>query len=142
MAMTTKSSIKVNPDRSVGRVWRDVFMVLRLVWTSPLSAEAQGQSNPESDVRGRKLEIAARRAGSGSAISEETKMQKPNYQFEKRRKELDKKAKKAEKLRRKNDAPTTPGTDGAEGAAEGAVEGAAEGAVEGAAPVPSTTEPV
>ena len=53
-------------------------------------------------------------------------MQKPNYQFEKRRKELDKKAKKAEKLRRKNDAPATPGTD----------------AAEGAVPAPSATEPV
>ena len=57
-------------------------------------------------------------------------MQKPNYQFEKRRKELDKKAKKAEKLRRKNDAPATPGAD------------AAEGTAEGAAPAPSATEPV
>lgn len=35
-------------------------------------------------------------------------MQKPNYQFEKRRKELDKKAKKAEKLRRRNETPATP----------------------------------
>ena len=72
------------------------------------------------------LEIAARRAGSGRAVCGQPKMQKPNYQFEKRRKELDKKAKKAEKLRRKNEAPATPGTD----------------AAEGAAPAPSTTEPV
>ena len=34
-------------------------------------------------------------------------MAKPNYQFEKRRREMDKKAKKAEKLKRK-DAPATP----------------------------------
>ncbi|MEQ1854501.1 MAG: hypothetical protein ABMA01_23265 [Chthoniobacteraceae bacterium] len=34
-------------------------------------------------------------------------MPKPNYQFEKRKREMDKKAKKAEKLRRK-DAPATP----------------------------------
>ena len=33
-------------------------------------------------------------------------MAKPNYQFEKRRREMDKKAKKAEKLKRK-DAPGT-----------------------------------
>ena len=36
-------------------------------------------------------------------------MAKPNYQFEKRRREMDKKAKKAEKLKRK-DAPTTSET--------------------------------
>jgi hypothetical protein len=36
-----------------------------------------------------------------------TIMAKPNYQFEKRKREMDKKAKKAEKLRRK-DAPATP----------------------------------
>jgi hypothetical protein len=36
-------------------------------------------------------------------------MAKPNYQFEKRRREMDKKAKKAEKLKRK-DAPATPET--------------------------------
>ena len=129
MAMTTKSSIKVNPDRAAGSVLREVFMVVRAVWTCSLSAEGQVESNPESAARGRMLEIAARRAGSGSAVSEEPKMQKPNYQFEKRRKELDKKAKKAEKLRRKNEAPATPGTDAAEGA-------------EGAAPASSTTEPV
>ena len=41
-------------------------------------------------------------------------MQKPNYQFEKRRKELDKKAKKAEKLRRKNEAPATPAAENPE----------------------------
>ena len=35
-------------------------------------------------------------------------MAKPNYQFEKRRKELDKKAKKAEKLRLKAEAARTP----------------------------------
>ena len=35
-------------------------------------------------------------------------MAKPNYQFEKRRREMDKKAKKAEKLKCK-DAPATPG---------------------------------
>ncbi len=34
-------------------------------------------------------------------------MAKPNYQFEKRRREMDKKAKKAEKLKRK-DAPAAP----------------------------------
>lgn len=116
----------MNPDRVAGRVWRDVFMVSRLVWTCPLSAEGQGESNPESAARGRMPEIAARRAGRRGAVSEETKMQKPNYQFEKRRKELDKKAKKAEKLRRKNEAAATPGTDAAEGAAS----------------APSTTEPV
>ena len=36
-------------------------------------------------------------------------MAKPNYQFEKRRREMDKKAKKAEKLKRK-DAPATSDT--------------------------------
>ena len=36
-------------------------------------------------------------------------MAKPNYQFEKRRREMDKKAKKAEKLKRK-DAPETSET--------------------------------
>jgi hypothetical protein len=35
-------------------------------------------------------------------------MAKPNYQFEKRRRELDKKAKKAEKLRLKAEAARTP----------------------------------
>ena len=36
-------------------------------------------------------------------------MAKPNYQFEKRRREMDKTATKAEKLKRK-DAPATPET--------------------------------
>ena len=35
-------------------------------------------------------------------------MQKPNYQFEKRRKELDKKAKKEEKRRNKLEASRSP----------------------------------
>ena len=35
-------------------------------------------------------------------------MQKPNYQFEKRRKELDKKAKKEEKRRQKLEASRNP----------------------------------
>ncbi|MEI6278955.1 MAG: hypothetical protein WCQ16_06185 [Verrucomicrobiae bacterium] len=35
-------------------------------------------------------------------------MQKPNYQFEKRRKEMDKKAKKEEKLRQKAEAARAP----------------------------------
>jgi hypothetical protein len=35
-------------------------------------------------------------------------MQKPNYQFEKRRKEMDKKAKKEEKLRLKAEAARSP----------------------------------
>ena len=36
-------------------------------------------------------------------------MAKPNYQFEKRRREMDKKAKKAEKLKRKNESsPAAP----------------------------------
>ncbi len=35
-------------------------------------------------------------------------MQKPNYQFEKRRKELDKKAKKEEKRRQKLEAAKNP----------------------------------
>ena len=38
-------------------------------------------------------------------------MAKPNYQFEKRRKELDKKAKKAEKLRLKAEATRPPTGD-------------------------------
>ena len=38
-------------------------------------------------------------------------MAKPNYQFEKRRKELDKKAKKAEKLRLKAEAARTPAAE-------------------------------
>jgi hypothetical protein len=39
-------------------------------------------------------------------------MAKPNYQFEKRKREMDKKAKKAEKLRRK-DSPSAPPSSGA-----------------------------
>ncbi|MEI6072562.1 MAG: hypothetical protein WCS31_12270 [Verrucomicrobiae bacterium] len=35
-------------------------------------------------------------------------MQKPNYQFEKRRREMEKKAKKEEKLRQKAEAARTP----------------------------------
>ena len=35
-------------------------------------------------------------------------MQKPNYQFEKRRKEMDKKAKKEEKRLRKHEAEAAP----------------------------------
>lgn len=38
-------------------------------------------------------------------------MQKPNYQFEKRRKEMDKKAKKEEKRRRKLEADASPTAD-------------------------------
>lgn len=38
-------------------------------------------------------------------------MAKPNYQFEKRRKELDKKAKKAEKLRLKAEAARNPAAE-------------------------------
>jgi uncharacterized membrane protein YqiK len=41
-------------------------------------------------------------------------MQKPNYQFEKRRKEMDKKAKKAEKLRLKAEAARSPDAGNAE----------------------------
>lgn len=37
-------------------------------------------------------------------------MQKPNYQFEKRRKEMNKKAKKEEKLRLKAEAARSPAT--------------------------------
>jgi len=44
-------------------------------------------------------------------------MAKPNYQFEKRRKELDKKAKKAEKLRLKAEAARTPTSETAGAAA-------------------------
>ena len=40
-------------------------------------------------------------------------MAKPNYQFEKRRKEVDKKAKKAEKLRLKAEAARTPAGESA-----------------------------
>jgi len=40
-----------------------------------------------------------------------TTMAKPNYQFEKRKREMDKKAKKAEKLRRK-DSPAVPPASG------------------------------
>ena len=40
-------------------------------------------------------------------------MQKPNYQFEKRRKEMDKKAKKEEKRRRKLEADASPTADNA-----------------------------
>ncbi len=47
-------------------------------------------------------------------------MAKPNYQFEKRRREMDKKAKKAEKLKRKDSPGTSePGTT-TEAAPEGA----------------------
>jgi hypothetical protein len=38
-------------------------------------------------------------------------MKKPNYQFEKRRKELDKKAKKEEKRRQKLEAARSPAVD-------------------------------
>ena len=57
-------------------------------------------------VRERKNSPLASRA-SGCHGARET-MAKPNYQFEKRRKELDKKAKKAEKLRLKAEAARTP----------------------------------
>ncbi|MFA6546718.1 MAG: hypothetical protein WCS99_20040 [Limisphaerales bacterium] len=40
-------------------------------------------------------------------------MQKPNYQFEKRRKEMDKKAKKDEKRRLKLEAARSPSTGSA-----------------------------
>jgi len=39
----------------------------------------------------------------------------PNYQFEKRKRDLDKKAKKEEKQRRKREASLTKPADGAEG---------------------------
>jgi hypothetical protein len=45
-------------------------------------------------------------------------MASPNYQFEKRRRELDKKAKKQEKLRRKQEAARSPAPSGAENAEE------------------------
>ena len=38
-------------------------------------------------------------------------MAKPNYQFEKRQRELEKKKKKEEKQARKNGSPDTPETD-------------------------------
>jgi hypothetical protein len=43
-------------------------------------------------------------------------MQKPNYQFEKRRKEMDKKAKKEEKRRRKLEADRSPAAGSTTGA--------------------------
>jgi hypothetical protein len=42
-------------------------------------------------------------------------MAKPNYQFEKRKREMDKKAKKAEKLRRKDEPSAPPAPDTAPG---------------------------
>ena len=42
-------------------------------------------------------------------------MPTPNYQFEKRKRDLDKKAKKEEKQRRKREASLTKPADGAEG---------------------------
>lgn len=42
-------------------------------------------------------------------------MAKPNYQFEKRKREMDKKAKKAEKLRRKDAPASSPAPDAAPG---------------------------
>ncbi len=41
-------------------------------------------------------------------------MQKPNYQFEKRRKEMNKKAKKEEKLRLKAEAARLPAVENAQ----------------------------
>jgi len=43
-------------------------------------------------------------------------MAKPNYQFEKRRREMDKKAKKAEKLKRKSESAPATEPDTAPGA--------------------------
>jgi hypothetical protein len=43
-------------------------------------------------------------------------MQKPNYQFEKRRKEMNKKAKKEEKLRLKAEAARLPAAENTEAA--------------------------
>ena len=61
-------------------------------------------------------------------------MAKPNYQFEKRRREMDKKAKKAEKLKRK-DAPATSETpDAASDAASDATSDATSDAASDAAP--------
>jgi len=51
----------------------------------------------------------------------QTIMPKPNYQFEKRKREMDKKAKKADKLRRKDAPATTPESDAAPDAAPGPV---------------------
>ena len=42
-------------------------------------------------------------------------MPKPNYQFEKRKRDMDKKAKKAEKLLRKKEAGAAKPEDGSEG---------------------------
>jgi hypothetical protein len=51
----------------------------------------------------------------------QTIMAKPNYQFEKRKREMDKKAKKADKLRRKDAPANTPESDAAPDAAPGPV---------------------
>lgn len=54
------------------------------------------------------IEFLARRRGEWLAQSAENTMATPNYQFEKRRRELDKKAKKEEKRRHKLEAGNTP----------------------------------
>jgi hypothetical protein len=51
-------------------------------------------------------------------------MPKPNYSFEKRKREMDKKAKKAEKAKRKAENPS--GDQGTEGEGEGAATPPAE----------------
>ena len=53
-------------------------------------------------------EFLARPGGLRLAQSAENNMATPNYQFEKRRRELDKKAKKEEKRRHKLEAGNTP----------------------------------
>ncbi len=53
------------------------------------------------------IEFLARRRGEWLAQSAENTMATPNYQFEKRRRELDKKAKKEEKRRHKLEAGST-----------------------------------
>ena len=57
---------------------------------------------------GKMHKFLARRWSLGLTQSAENTMATPNYQFEKRRRELDKKAKKEEKRRHKLEAGNTP----------------------------------
>jgi len=60
-----------------------------------------------TDRIGQKIEFLARPRRFGLTQSAESTMATPNYQFEKRRRELDKKAKKEEKRRQKLEAGTS-----------------------------------
>jgi len=64
---------------------------------------------------GRPIAIDAGNCRSVMGLSPKSTMPKPNYSFEKRKREMDKKAKKAEKLRRKDAPADSPAPDAAPG---------------------------